>query len=103
MKTSAYLIVGAGDTTTPPKENAAFAAQFIPHAQLDLMPGAVNHEIFTNECDQLGRDNYPETCVDAPGVDRAKLHKYIGSVALKFLPRQKNLWATSGSGNLPSA
>ena len=95
MKTSAYLIVGAGDTTTPPKENAAFAAQFIPHAQLDLMPGAVNHEIFTNECDQLGRDNYPETCVDAPGVDRAKLHKYIGSVALKFFDTNLDVRRTS--------
>ena len=95
MKTPAYLIVGAGDTTTPPKENAAFAAQFIPHAQLDLMPGAVNHEIFTNECDQLGRDNYPETCVDAPGVDRAKLHKYIGSVALKFFDTNLGVRRTS--------
>jgi hypothetical protein len=95
MKTSAYLIVGAGDTTTPPKENAAFAPQFIPHAQLDLMPGAVNHEIFTNECDQLGRDNYPETCVDAPGVDRAKLHKYIGSVALKFFDTNLGVRRTS--------
>jgi hypothetical protein len=31
-----------------------------------------------------GRDNYPEACNDAPAVDRAKLHNYIGSVALKF-------------------
>jgi predicted dienelactone hydrolase len=84
MDIPVYIIVGAGDTTTPPQDNAAFAAQFIPHAQLDILPGPVNHEIFDNECDQLGRDNYPEACVDAPGVDRAKLHQYIGSVALKF-------------------
>jgi predicted dienelactone hydrolase len=84
MRIPAYLIVGAGDTTTPPNENAEFAAKYIPHAKLDVLPGPVNHEIFDNECDQLGRDNYPEACNDAPGVDRAKLHKYIGSVALKF-------------------
>ena len=84
MKIPAYIIVGAGDTTTPPAENAAFAAKFMPNAHLDIMPGAVNHEIFTNECDQLGRDNYPEACVDAAGVDRAKLHEYIGDAAVKF-------------------
>ncbi len=84
MKIPTYLIVGAGDTTTPPADNAAFAAKYIPHAQLDIMPGPVNHEIFDNECDQIGRDNYPETCIDAPGVDRAKLHDYIGNAALKF-------------------
>ena len=84
MAIPAYLIVGAGDTTTPPDENAGFAAKHIPHAQLDVLPGQVSHEIFTNECDQIGRDNYPEACTDAPGIDRVKLHKHIGDVALKF-------------------
>jgi predicted dienelactone hydrolase len=79
-----YLIVGAGDTATPPDDNAAFAAKYIPQAQLDVMPGPVNHEIFDNECDQLGRDNYPESCNDAPGVDRVKLHEHIGNAALQF-------------------
>ena len=47
-------------------------------------PGPVSHEIFDNECDQVGRDNYPEACIDAPGVDRARLHEYIENAALKF-------------------
>jgi predicted dienelactone hydrolase len=80
----AYLIVGAGDTTTPPGENAEFAAKYIPNGQLNVLPGPVNHEIFGNECDQIGRDNYPEACVDAPGVNRAELHKEIGMTALRF-------------------
>jgi predicted dienelactone hydrolase len=84
MAIPTYIIVGAGDTTTPLIENAEFAAKYIPHAELDVLPGPVGHEIFGNECDQVGRDNYPEACVDAPGVDRAKLHEYIGSAALKF-------------------
>lgn len=84
MTIPAYIIVGASDSTTPPKENAEFAAKHIQHAQLDVLPGQVNHEIFTNECDQAGRDNYPEACIDAPAVDRAKLHEYIGNTALKF-------------------
>jgi hypothetical protein len=54
------------------------------HVQLDVPPGPVNHEIFGNECDQVGRDNYPEACVDAPGVNRAELHEYIGNAALRF-------------------
>jgi predicted dienelactone hydrolase len=80
----AYLIVGASDTATPPKENAEYAAKYIPHAQLDVLPGAVGHEVFDNECDQLGRDNFPDACIDAPGVNRAELHEYIGTAALRF-------------------
>jgi predicted dienelactone hydrolase len=87
----AYLIVGAGDTSTPPEENAEFAAKYIPHAQLDILQGPVNHEIFDNECDQLGRDNYPEACVDAPGVNRSELHEHIGAAALKFFDSHLNV------------
>ena len=84
MKIPAYLIVGAGDTTTPIADNAGFAAKFIPNARLDVLPGPVGHEIFDNECDEVGRDNYPDACVDAPGVDRVRLHAYIGKAALDF-------------------
>ena len=54
-----------------------------------MLPGPVGHEIFGNECDQLARDNFPEACSDAPGVDRIKLHDYIGKTALEFF--DKNL------------
>ncbi|MGH6918109.1 MAG: alpha/beta hydrolase family protein, partial [Geminicoccaceae bacterium] len=91
MAIPAYLIVGAGDTTTPSEENAGFAAKYIPHAQLDVLPGQVSHEIFGNECDQVGRDNYPEACIDAPGVDRAKLHEHIGNAALRFFDTNLNV------------
>jgi len=91
MTIPAYLIVGAGDTATPPKENAEFAAKHIPHVQLDVLPGPVGHEIFDNECDQVGRDNYPDACIDAPGVDRAKLHEHIGNAALKFFDTNLNV------------
>ena len=79
-----YIIVGARDTQAPAKENSEFAAKYIPHVQLDVLLGLVDHEIFVNECDALGRDTWPEACIDAPGVDRNKLHEYIGSAALKF-------------------
>jgi len=91
LKVPAYIIVGARDTQAPPKENAEFAARYAPHTQLDVMPGPVDHEIFVNECDQDGRDTWPEACIDAPGVDRAKLHDYIGNAALKFFDTALNV------------
>ena len=54
----AYLIVGARDTQTPPAENAAFAAKYIPHATLNVIPGLVDHEIFVNACNAEGRNNF---------------------------------------------
>jgi predicted dienelactone hydrolase len=92
-----YIIVGARDTQAPAKENAEFAATYIPHAQLDVLPGLIDHEIFVNECDALGRDTWPEACIDAPGIDRGKLHDYIGSTALKFF--DFNLGVQRGSAN----
>jgi predicted dienelactone hydrolase len=80
----AFLTVGAGDTQTPPKSNAEFAARYIPDAQLWVIPGPVGHEIFINECDDEGRDEFPEGCIDAAGVDRHALHDQIAAAALKF-------------------
>jgi predicted dienelactone hydrolase len=80
----AYITVGAGDTQTPPAENAEFAAKCIPGAELVIIPGAVDHEIVVNECDDEGKDEFPEACKDAPGVDRAAIHEQVGNAALKF-------------------
>jgi predicted dienelactone hydrolase len=79
-----FLIVGARDTQTKPGPNAEFAARHIPRAELVVMPGLVDHEIFVNECNQEGRDEFPEACIDAPGVDRAAMHKSIGEAAIRF-------------------
>jgi len=55
----------------------------MPHVQLDVLHGLVDHEVLVNECDALGRDTWPEARIDAPGIDRNKWHEYIGSAALK--------------------
>ncbi len=91
-----YIIVGASDTQTPPAENAEFAAANIPHAELNVLPGRVGHEIFVNECSQIGRDELPEACIDAPGIDRARLHAEIGAAAVDFFGA--NLHAAGGAG-----
>jgi predicted dienelactone hydrolase len=87
MAIPAYLTVGASDTQTPPEANAVFAARHIPDAQLVVIPGRVDHEIFANECDQEGRDEFPETCIDAPGIDRGRIHESVGAAAVAFFDR----------------
>ena len=84
MTIPAYITVGARDTQTPPDDNAAFAAKHIPGATLVIIPGLVDHEIFVNECDDEGRDEFPEACIDAPGVDRHAIHEAVGGAALEF-------------------
>lgn len=84
LKLPTYLIVGARDTQTPPDENAEFAAANIPGSELNVIPGDVDHEIFVNECNQIGRDELPEGCIDAPGVDRAAIHGEIADAAIRF-------------------
>lgn len=84
MTIPAYLIVGARDTQTPPDDNAVFAARHIHGATLVVIPGLVDHEIFVNECDDEGRDEFPEACIDAPGVDRHAIHDSVGAAALEF-------------------
>jgi predicted dienelactone hydrolase len=84
MPIPAYITVGARDTQAPPGPNARFAAEYIPNATLAVLPGPVDHEIFVNECDDEGRDEFPEACIDAPGVDRAAIHKSVGEAAIGF-------------------
>ncbi|MGD9806233.1 MAG: alpha/beta hydrolase family protein [Hyphomicrobiaceae bacterium] len=84
VKVPVHITVGARDTQTPPNDNAEFAAAHIPGTELVILPGDVDHEIFVNECDQEGRDEFPEACIDAPSVDRAALHARIGAHLLRF-------------------
>ena len=60
------------------------AARYLSNAELDVIPGQVDHEIFVNGCNKIGRDAFPEACTDAPGVDRAAIHQTIGDAAVRF-------------------
>src|SRR6266496_84641 len=87
MAIPAYLIVGAGDTATPPKENAEFAAKYIPHAQLDVLPGQVGHEIFDNECDQGGTGQLSRRLHRCPWCESgqaARVHRENRVEVLRF-------------------
>lgn len=87
MPIPAYITVGAQDTQTPPGPNAEFAAKYIPNVEFAIIPGPVGHEIFVNECNAEGRDEFPEACIDGPGVDRAAIHKSVGDAAIRFFSR----------------
>lgn len=83
----AYLTVGAGDTQAPPGDNAAFAASHVPLSELSILLGPVGHQVFLNECSQRGRNEMPGDCTDAPGVDRAAIHRSVGGAAVTFFDR----------------
>jgi predicted dienelactone hydrolase len=87
----AYITVGAADTQAPPKDNAEFAAQHIAHAELEVIPGRVDHDIFVNECNDEGKNEFPQACIDAPGVDRHSIHARIGEAAVKFFDKALNV------------
>ena len=86
-----YITVGAGDTQAPPKDNAEFAARHIAHAEVDVMPGRVDHDIFVNECNEEGKNEFPQACIDAPGIDRRSIHARIGEAAAKFFDASLNV------------
>lgn len=86
-----YITVGAGDTQAPPKDNAEFAARHIPHAELHVIPGRVDHDIFVNECNADGKNEFPQACIDAPGVDRGGIHAEIGEAAARFFDASLNV------------
>lgn len=90
LKLPTYLIVGAADTVTPLADNAGFAAKHVPNAKLDIIPGKVGHEIFTNTCDEEGKAEFPQDCVDNSSVDREEIHSLIKAKALEFFNHNLN-------------
>jgi hypothetical protein len=49
-----------------------------------VIPGRVDHDIFVNECNADGKNEFPQACIDAAGVDRARIHQTVGNAAVKF-------------------
>jgi predicted dienelactone hydrolase len=91
LKVPAYITVGAADAQAPPADNAAFAARYAERAELHVIPGRVDHDIFVNECSEPGRNEFPQACIDAPGVDRGSIHAQIGQAAVRFFDASLNV------------
>ena len=56
-----------------------------------MIPGRVDHDIFVNECNGDGKNEFPQACVDAAGVDRATIHESVGNAAVKFFDAGLNV------------
>ena len=77
------IVVGQGDTVTSPATNARRYAALIPGAALAILPGPVGHYTFLAECTERGRA-VVAVCRDGAGVDRARVHARVSSMALRF-------------------
>jgi predicted dienelactone hydrolase len=77
------IVAGEGDVIAPLATNARRYASLVPGARLTVLPGAVGHYVFLHECSLRGRDALP-ICRDAPGVDRAAVHRTVREQALQF-------------------
>jgi predicted dienelactone hydrolase len=78
------IVAGESDSIVPIDANAKQDAAKIPHAELTILPGRVDHYVFVNVCTSGGRSLLGPICVDAPEIDRAAIHRTTAALAIKF-------------------
>jgi len=78
------IAAGESDSIAPVDANAKYYASKIPHVELTIFPGGVDHYTFLDQCTAAGRDTKPLLCVDRPGVDREHVHDATIDLAAKF-------------------
>jgi predicted dienelactone hydrolase len=84
IKIPTVIVAGEADSVVPVDANARYYAGEIPHAELTIFPGGVDHYTFLDVCTAEGRSALPALCVDHPGVDRAAMHDAVANLAVKF-------------------
>ena len=84
IKIPTVIVAGEADSVVPVDANAKYYAGKIPHAELTIFPGGVDHYTFLDVCTAEGRSALPALCVDRPGVDRAAIHDAVANLAAKF-------------------
>jgi predicted dienelactone hydrolase len=82
------IVDGVADSITPIEANAKYYATKIPHMELTIFPGGVEHYTFLDVCTDAGRAALPQLCIDRPGVDRQALHDATIEIAAKFFAGQ---------------
>ncbi len=79
------IIAAEGDITVPLESSGSILASKIKKAAMTLIPGSANHYVFLNEVTKGGKMLLDKrVALDAPTVDRAKIHDEIGSTAVMF-------------------
>jgi predicted dienelactone hydrolase len=82
------IVVGASDPIAPPGDNAQFFAENIKGAKLTVLPGRVGHYTFLDVGTDAGKKQFPQLCIDNPGVDRAAIHNQVAQMAADFFDRE---------------
>ena len=80
------IVVGTRDDQAVPELTARPVAAAIPHATLELVPGAT-HYVWLATCNTLGRTVARQVCVDPEGLDRDALHQRTADDAAAFFDR----------------
>lgn len=78
------IVVGDGDTVTPPESSAQRYAELIDGAELAILDGHVAHYTFLGEATKLGRESHPELGLDPPGVDRKLVHEQVAEMVSDY-------------------
>jgi len=80
------IIVGDADSIAPATASAAYCAQGIKGARLDVLP-RVGHYTFLALPTAKAKAERPSLAVDLPGVDRAVIHAQVAQMAAEFFER----------------
>src|SRR5262249_49743022 len=88
IKIPTVIVAGEADSVVAVDANAKYYAGKIPHAELTIFPGGVDHYTFVDVCTAEGRSARPALCVDHPGVDRDAIHEAVANLAAKFFDRK---------------
>lgn len=75
------IVAGDADAIVPPGTNARRIAGLLPSATLLMLPG-VGHSAFLDLC--LPEGASLDICRDAPGIERADVHRVTAALALDF-------------------
>ncbi len=88
------IVVGDGDSITPPESNALRYAELIGGAEVAILDGHVAHYTFLGEATKLGRESHPELGLDPPGVDRKLVHEQVAAMASDYFAEKLRLQPT---------
>jgi predicted dienelactone hydrolase len=83
IRTPVHIVLGDADTVAPPTTNGMVAAETIPNAELERLPG-VGHYDFISSCTVAGRVVVPQCKIDVP---QAETHRQAIAAAQAFFAR----------------
>ncbi|MEO1250558.1 MAG: dienelactone hydrolase family protein [Pseudomonadota bacterium] len=77
------IMVGANDQEAPPHCSEWLDNQ-LSENKLTILSNPIGHFVFLCEATERGRSVMPDICVDAPGVDRGRIHDQAAEAAINL-------------------